>query len=65
MEDLHLLEKELTIRTGRDVKFGYEQSQGMKVKFEMLSPQTRNKLLEYTKSDFKLLKDFYSQDKYL
>lgn len=61
IERLADLADELGRRTGHDVAMPHEESGGPKIKVSDLSERSYRKLIEFTKHEYELLKDFYPE----
>lgn len=59
IEDIPLLEAQLSNHTGRRITLPREQTAGEKIKLDMLSDAARASVLSYTEPDYELLKDYY------
>ncbi|SEW32084.1 Sulfotransferase family protein [Aliiroseovarius sediminilitoris] len=59
LEDIPLLEEQLSSLVGRRIILPREQTEGEKVEFDMLSPTAQAAILSHTRTDYELLKDYY------
>lgn len=60
IKDIHELEQELSRKTSRKIELPREQTAGEKITLDMLSARARQSVLEHTRADYDLLKDYFT-----